>query len=155
MTRRSESGNASERYLARVEEICRLRGATLTPIRRDVLCLLFESPNGLKAYDLLARIREGRSNAAPPTVYRALDFLIEHGLVHKIGRINQYVACRHESHRLPSLYLLCPRCGGVDELADEALADSLLASVGGAGHELDSPEVEITAICPACRLAGA
>ena len=149
----TEAADTCESFLDNVATRCKERGAALTPIRRDVLALLYASPNGLKAYDLLAKVKEARSNATPPTVYRALDFLIEQGLVHKIGRINQFVACRHDSHCLPSLFLVCPRCGKVSELHDHSLMQALMNSIGQAGHQLDSPEVEITAICPACAAA--
>lgn len=138
-------------YLERAETRCRERGAQLTPIRREVLALLYDSENGLKAYDLLAKFKEQRGNATPPTIYRALDFLIEQGLVHKIERLNQFVACRHESHHLPGLFLVCPRCGKVSELQDAALMASLMQRVAEAGHSLDCQEVEISSTCPGCR----
>jgi Fur family transcriptional regulator, zinc uptake regulator len=145
--------DSNEQYLDQVATRCRERGVQLTAIRREVLGLLHRSPNGLKAYDLLARVREERSNATPPTVYRALDFLIEQGLAHKIGRINQFVACHHDSHNLPSLFLVCPQCGKVSELSDQTLMAALLSSLDAAGHRLVSPEVEISALCPACARA--
>lgn len=142
--------DSCEHFLDGAANRCKERGASLTAIRRDVLGMLYRSPNGLKAYDLLARVKEQRNNATPPTIYRALDFLIEQGLVHKIGRINQFVACRHDSHCLPSLFLVCPHCGRVSELLDDALMRSLINSLKSAGHALNSPEVEISAVCPAC-----
>ncbi len=146
------AADTSEALLDRAASSCEAQGARLTPIRRDVLDLLLRNENGLKAYDLLARIKRLRSNATPPTVYRALDFLIEQGLVHKIERINQFVACRHESHHVPGLFLVCPRCGKVSELHDPALMQSLAQSIAQAGHALDCHEVEISSICPLCRL---
>ncbi len=137
-------------YLSSVQTRCQHQGASLTPIRQDVLALLYQHPHGLKAYDLLAQMKQVRSNATPPTVYRALDFLMEQGLAHKIGRMNLFVACRHHSHQLPSLFLACPRCGAVSELAEPTLMQALLSHVSQAGHRLDSPEVEISAICPEC-----
>lgn len=137
-------------YLERASERCKARGTLLTPIRRDVLDLLYETENGLKAYDLLARIKERRSNATPPTVYRALDFLMEQGLVHKIERLNQFVACRHESHQFPGLLMVCRKCGKVSELHDQQLMKTLLHSVKCAGHQLDCQEIEIASICPDC-----
>ena len=138
-------------YLALIEQRCREQQASLTPIRREVLEWLYRHPNGLKAYDLLALVRQQRPNATPPTVYRALDFLIEQGLAHKIGRSNTFVVCRHDSHRLPGLFLLCPRCGGISELPAEAALQALLQALEQAGHRLDSPEVELSAVCPACQ----
>ena len=136
--------------LDRAEAACRARGASLTTIRRDVLELLFRSPSGVKAYDLLARIKEARPSASPPTVYRALDFLIEQGLAHKIGRMNLFVACRHASHQVPSVFLVCPKCNGVTELQEQSVINALSDSLAAAGHRLESPEVEISALCPNC-----
>lgn len=138
-------------FLERANERCKAHGAQLTPIRRDVLGLLYDTENGLKAYDLLARIKEIRSNATPPTVYRALDFLMAQGLVHKIERINQFVVCRHESHQFPGLFMICRQCGKVSELHDAVLMQGLIASVRAAGHVLDCQEVEISSICPDCQ----
>lgn len=147
----SSANSACAAFLDQASERCKARGAQLTPIRRDVLGLLYETENGMKAYDLLAKIKEGRSNATPPTVYRALDFLIEQGLVHKIERINQFVACRHESHQLPGLFMICRRCGKVSELHDHEVMKSLIQRMCDAGYQIDCREVEIASICPGCH----
>ena len=132
------------------EATCRARGTSLTPIRREVLELLYRSPTGVKAYDLLAQIKDARPGASPPTVYRALDFLIEQNLAHKIGRMNLFVACRHASHQIPSLFLVCPKCNGVTELQEQSVMSALSSSLAAAGHRLENPEVEISALCPKC-----
>lgn len=139
--------------LDRAEAGCRARGASLTPIRRMVLAILLRNPGGLKAYDLLERIKADKPGASPPTVYRALDFLIEQGLAHKIGRMNLFVACSQHCHQpqMAALFLVCPRCNGVTELQDDAVIRALSASLVAAGHQLESQEVEIGAICPRCR----
>lgn len=138
-------------FLDRASERCKARGAQLTPIRRDVLGLLHDTENGLKAYDLLARIKALRTNATPPTVYRALDFLIEQGLVHKIERLNQFVACRHESHQLPGLFLVCTGCGSVSELHDHGLIDTVQQQLARVGHRFDCQEIELATRCPDCQ----
>lgn len=146
----SDPVNAEIVLLDRIEQECKSRGASLTAIRREVLGLLYRSPKGVKAYDLLAQIKQERPGASPPTVYRALDFLIEQGLAHKIGRMNLFVACRHNSHQIPSLFLVCPKCSGVTELQEQSVMRALSASLAEAGHQLESPEVEISALCPKC-----
>ena len=140
-------------FLDGAEAHCRARGASLTPIRRMVLAMLHRHPRGLKAYDLLERMKVDKPGASPPTVYRALDFLIEQGLAHKIGRMNLFVACSQQCHQeqMPGLFLVCPRCNGVTELQDESVIRALAASLAAAGHQLESQEVEIGAICPRCR----
>ena len=142
--------------LDQAEAACRSRGASLTPIRRLVLGILLHHPRGLKAYDLLDRIKADKPGASPPTVYRALDFLMEQGLVHKVGRMNLFVACSHHCHHehSPGLFLVCPRCSGVTELQDERVIQALADSLAAAGHRLESQEVEIGAICPGCQQAG-
>lgn len=147
-----DPANAEIVFLDRIEQECKTRGASLTAIRREVLGLLYRSPKGVKAYDLLAQIKQERPGASPPTVYRALDFLIEQGLAHKIGRMNLFVACRHNSHQIPSLFLVCPKCSGVTELQEQSVMRALSVSLAEAGHQLESPEVEISALCPKCAM---
>ena len=79
--------------LARAEDVCRQRGARLTPLRRRVLELVWDSHRAVKAYDLLAALGETAGAAKPPTVYRTLEFLMEHGLVHRIDSLNAFVGC--------------------------------------------------------------
>lgn len=142
-------------FIAHAEAQCRARGTSLTPIRRQVLTLLRRAPGGLKAYDLLDRIKAMRPSATPPTVYRALDFLIEQGLAHKIGRINQFVACNHDCHDLAGLFLVCPDCGKVTELHDETAVRALSRSLAAAGHRLAGSEIELSAVCSDCDHAAA
>lgn len=151
MTAEASCAQIGADYLARAALRCKDQGVQLTPIRRDVLALLLEHDNGLKAYDLLARIKTLRSNATPPTVYRALDFLIEQGLVHKIERLNQFVACRHESHQLPGLFLVCTGCGSVSELHDHGLIDTVQQQLARVGHRFDCQEIELATRCPDCQ----
>jgi hypothetical protein len=93
---------------------------------------------------------QGARRGQPEIVLSILDFLIEQGLAHKIGRMNLFVACRHASHQIPSLFLVCPQCSGVTELQEQWVMSALSTSLAEAGHRLESPEVEISALCPKC-----
>src|SRR5918999_799750 len=93
--------------LDRAAVLCDQRGARLTPLRRRVLELVWRGHEPVGAYDLLAQM--GR--AAPPTVYRALDFLIEQGLVHRIESLNAYVGCDRPEAAHASQFLICTDCG--------------------------------------------
>ena len=148
----SETSQES-RFLDDATRHCAEQGGELTPLRRQVLHHLLRAPGGVKAYDLLARIREHRPGAAPPTVYRALSFLIDHGLAHKIGSANQFIACNRHDHEDASLFLVCPHCGQVTELHDHAAVAALCASLSRAGHALARPEIEISALCARCYAA--
>ncbi|HEX4878604.1 MAG TPA: Fur family transcriptional regulator [Limnobacter sp.] len=132
---------------------CEATGVALTPTRRMVLELLYKAPQGLKAYDLLDQVKAFKAGATPPTVYRALDFLMAHGLVHKISKVNVFRACAQgcHAHAHPGLFLVCPKCNGVEELDDQAATHALLQSLGKRGYTIASEEIEVSALCPACR----
>src|SRR5690606_29433035 len=85
----------ARRFVRAVTEACRARGLRLTPLRLEVLELVAASEKPVKAYDLLDRLKTDRAGAAPPTVYRALDFLLDNGFIHKLESINAYVGCHH------------------------------------------------------------
>lgn len=140
--------------LAAADLHCKKRGASLTVIRRTVLELLYRSPAGMKAYDLLDQVKEFKAGATPPTVYRALDFLMEHGLVHKISKANVFRACSLgcHAHAHPGLFLVCPKCNGVEELDDDSATRSLLKTLSSRGYTIASEEIEVSAVCPACSV---
>ena len=81
--------------LDRAEAICRARGARLTAQRRRVLELVLGAGRPLGAYELLDALRREGGGAGPPTVYRALEFLVAHGLVHRIETLHAFVGCDH------------------------------------------------------------
>ncbi|WP_370264024.1 Fur family transcriptional regulator [Limnobacter sp.] len=135
------------------EAACLSAGAVLTPTRRLVLELLYRAPQGLKAYDLLDQVKTVKAGATPPTVYRALDFLTAQGLVHKISKANVFRACAQgcHAHAHPGLFLVCPKCSGVEELDDDVATHALLQSLGQRGYTIAAEEIEVSALCPACR----
>src|SRR6188472_2050822 len=81
--------------MAAAQTLCDERGQRLTPIRRDVLAALLASHQPLGAYEIMERVAHSGPRPAPITVYRALDFLRENGLVHRIESRNAFVACVH------------------------------------------------------------
>ncbi len=136
--------------LERAEHLCRGRGARLTQQRRTVLRLLCASDKPLSAYELLDRMRGCIKNPAPPTVYRALDFLLEHGLVHKLESLHAFVGCAHPEHTHAGQFLICSDCGDVSELEDSAVAKSLQAAGKAAGFRMTRPVVELIGTCAHC-----
>jgi Fur family zinc uptake transcriptional regulator len=140
--------------LKHAEVLCAERAQRLTPIRRQVLEVLLESHNPLGAYEIMDRAAASGSRPAPITVYRALDFLRDNGLVHRIESRNAFVACvnNHASGDLV-VFLLCERCGAVGEAASVAVADQLKAAARAAGFTPKTPVIEITGICSHCRAA--
>lgn len=134
---------------------CRRRGERLTPIRRKVLELLLTSGKATKAYTLLDEMRKVHAGSAPPTVYRALDFLLAMGLVHRVESINAFAACHDLTHCHHGMLLVCQRCGAVQELHEPAIERALLDKIADSGYRLATDAAELKGVCPACQLGEA
>jgi len=152
------------RALAAAEAHCAARGAKLTELRRHVLGLILESPVPLGAYALLDRLKPTHAGAAPPTVYRAIEFLTEHRLVHRIERLNAFIGCRvgcgeacaaddHAGHAHAAQFLICGRCGRVEEIEDAAVSAALAAASRHAGFAAHHATVEVEGTCRRCIAA--
>lgn len=137
--------------LGRAEALCRARGARLTPPRRRVLEILCASERPLGAYEILAAMRgPGEGSAAPPTVYRALDFLLEQGLIHRLETLHAFIGCTHPDHPHSSQFLICTDCGEVQELADDAVIERLGSAAAESGFRPRRPVVEVIGTCAGC-----
>lgn len=137
--------------LDRAAALCRDRGVRLTPIRRRVLELVWGGHRPLGAYDILDALQAERSGAAPPTVYRALDFLREQGLVHRIESRNSFVGCPDPDTPHGGQFLICCTCGQAAELNDSAIDDAIRLSAARAGFVVGRRTIEIEGECPNCR----
>lgn len=138
--------------IAYAEEQCAARAQRLTPMRRQVLEALLASHSPLGAYDIIERVAATNERPAPISVYRALDFLRDNGLVHRIESRNAFVACGHNHEGDdPVVFLICERCGAVGEAPGGAVAEALKTSSRVAGFLPKSPLIEIVGICSHCR----
>lgn len=141
----------TEALLARAGAICLRRGARLTPLRRQVLGLVLEAENCVGAYELLERLRRTHPGAAPPTVYRALDFLLANGLIHRVERLSAFVGCvAEEAGGHAAQFLICRACGRVTELDDHELAAALAAAARRHGFAVSGATIEAEGLCRAC-----
>jgi Fur family transcriptional regulator, zinc uptake regulator len=140
-----------EEALDRAAQLCAARGARLTELRRQVLQLVWRGHEAVGAYAVLEALRRSHPGAAPPTVYRALDFLIEHGLIHRIESLNAYVGCSRPEQRHMSQFLICGKCGGAAELDDPAIADAVLRRASELGFAVEQQTIELRGLCPRCR----
>ncbi|ACD19258.1 Fur family transcriptional regulator [Paraburkholderia phytofirmans] len=144
-------GVSQEAALTLAEEYCRERGEKLTPIRRKVLELLLNSGRATKAYSLLDEMRQIHPGSAPPTVYRALDFLLSAGLVHRIESINAFTVCHDLTQCQHGILVVCQQCGNVTELHQPKLRQALVAQIEDSGYRLASDEIELKGLCAACQ----
>ncbi len=145
-----------ERRLKLAADACRSAGSELTPLRRGVLSLILEAKTPPTAYQLLDRLSATRKKGvAPPTIYRALDFLISHELVHKIERLNAFVPCIEPGHHGdPAAFLICRSCGAVEEVDDPTVSEAIERVAVGKGFRAARSMVEIEGVCAACARAG-
>jgi len=143
------SPQEAEAFLAQAETLVQNKGQKLTRIRRKVLHLLLESSEPAKAYDLLANL-DGEGAAKPPTIYRALDFLQDMGLAHKIESLNAYVACGHASHPHSAVFLICESCGGAEELHAVDTSKALTKETKAAGFNIRTAVIEARGTCRNC-----
>jgi Fur family zinc uptake transcriptional regulator len=142
---------ATQDLLGEADRLCRQRGVRLTDQRRRVLKILSGLSRPAGAYELLDRLKAGVPGATPPTVYRALGFLVAQGLVHKLESLNAYVGCHHPGEPHRSQFLICRQCGEVRELEDGAVERSLGSLLDSEGFCPERRVVEITGRCARCR----
>jgi Fur family transcriptional regulator, zinc uptake regulator len=142
---------AVERQLDEAATACAKHGAQFTELRRSVLTLILEADAPLTAYQLLDRLKENRKGAVPPTIYRALDFLTEQGLIHKVKCLNAFIPCtdsEHDHHAVQ--FLICQKCGTVSEIEDHAISQALERAAEKQGFHPNHAIVELDGTCAAC-----
>ncbi|MDZ7825889.1 MAG: Fur family transcriptional regulator [Gammaproteobacteria bacterium] len=136
--------------LAAAERICGERSARLTPDRRRVLELVWGSHDVIGAYEILAELQKEDPSAKPPTVYRALDFLIKLGLIHRIESANGFTRCEEPDRHRVCQFLVCDECGLVEELHSRPLARSLTEQAEQSGFHPTWQTVEVHGLCRNC-----
>ena len=148
----------SRAFVRAVEKAGSERGLRLTPIRAGVLALIAAAGKPVKAYDLLEQVRasgEGVGADAPPTIYRALDFLLANGFIHKLQSVNAFVACHHPNsaqHSVP--FLICDRCHNAVELEDRDVVASLDERARALGFVPQTQTLEVHGLCARCAEEG-
>lgn len=137
--------------LKHAKSLCKSQGQRLTPIRELVLRLVWQSHKPLGAYELLPRLAEAGFNSAPPTVYRALDFLQELGLIHRISSMNAFIGCTQPDHPHPTAFMICRTCRTAAELDTTALEVLFNSSANNQGFRIEQQSVELLGLCQSCQ----
>lgn len=149
-------GHAPGEQMALAASLCDARGARLTTLRRQILELLCESGRPVGAYELIGALKlKGSRPVGPPTVYRALEFLMAHGLVSKIASRNAYVPCAHPGHRHNCLFFICSNCGVSVELEDRGIEGRLAEDAAALGFRVRRRLIEVEGTCRLCVEGGA
>lgn len=136
--------------LATARTLCDERGTQLTPLREKVLQIVWKSHKPVGAYDVLDELARSHKAARPPTVYRALDFLMGEGLIHKIESLNAYLGCIEAGAPHTGQFLICRNCGATEEIVDPKLDTALEAAAARAHFKAERKIVEISGLCARC-----
>jgi Fur family zinc uptake transcriptional regulator len=137
--------------IQRAEALTAATGARLTPVRRRVLEILLEEHKALGAYDVLARLAQDGFGNQPPVAYRALEFLVDQGLAHRIQRLNAFTACAHMGEDHAPAFLICRTCHMVAEAEATDARAALDSEAARAGFQVERTTIEALGLCPACR----
>lgn len=137
--------------MEQIESYCQQKGLRLTPIRKRVLELIVLADKPVKAYELLDQLKLERPGAAPPTIYRALEFLLQHHFIHRIETLNAFVSCMHPDHPHEGQFLICNRCQQVVEIEDQVLNDRLSKAAQSEGFKPSHQVLEIYGCCDDCQ----
>jgi len=136
--------------LQQADTLCRNRGARLTPQRRRVLELVWDSHEPIGAYAILDLMAAGAARPAPITVYRALDFLQAHGLIHRVASRNAFVGCAEPGSGHGSRFLICRGCRAVAEIHDTRLDRAIARAAADGGFRLEECRLELEGWCQHC-----
>lgn len=136
--------------LARAERLCEERGVRFTPQRRRVLELVWFNHESAKAYDLLEALKASDPSAKPATIYRALDFLLEQGFIHRVESLNAYVGCPEPENRHERLLLICESCHRVEERPAPAVMRIAAEEIAAAGFTPNRQAFEVHGLCADC-----
>jgi len=139
--------------LSEARELCRRRKLRFTEVRERVLELIWQSHRPLGAYDILGSLAAEGHSDAPPTVYRALDFLLNNGLIHRIASLNAYTGCIHQGQPHDSVFLICRECQSALELDSTMVTDAIVTAAHQQGFSPEKATLEINGLCPACHVA--
>jgi Fur family zinc uptake transcriptional regulator len=139
-----------ETAITEAELHCAAEGLRFTPVRRAALEILLREHRALGAYELLDRLRDAGFGAQPPVAYRALDFLVANGFVHKIERLNAFIACAHPGASHSPAFLICRKCDAVAETHSAPARGTLGDAACATGFTIERTVVEALGLCPSC-----
>jgi Fur family zinc uptake transcriptional regulator len=145
-----DHGRCLNKAIQTAEKLCADRGVRLTPTRRKVLELIWESHQAVKAYDLLDRIKPVDRSAKPATVYRALDFLLEQGLIHRVESLNAFIGCNCSERQHDQLLLICVQCHEVEERPGVTVMEAVARELEEAGFSIHRKAIEVHGVCSHC-----
>jgi len=139
--------------LQQAETLCVKNNLRLTPLRRRILKLIWQNHQPVGAYELLDLLQQ-EGKAAPPTVYRTLDFLLEHGLIHRLASRTAYFGCSQPGQKHSGQVLICESCNVLAELDSNSITHQIDSTAASVGFQVREQLVEVSGLCPRCLQGG-
>lgn len=137
--------------LAEAKAILAAKGARLTPVRKRTLEILLEAHRAMGAYEVLDRLANEGYGRQPPVAYRALEFLVEHGLAHRVQLLNAFAACLGPGDDHEPAFLICKGCNRVAEAPADQVRAALEATASALDFTVERMSLEAVGTCPSCR----
>lgn len=142
-----------DQAMRQAEELCQQKQLRLTELRKQVLSLVWQTHKPIGAYAIMELLQaaSSRQRVAPPTVYRTLDFLVEHGFVHKVRTLNAFIGCSNPQHKQCDALLICTVCGYTEELPNNTIQQTIRLSASKQGFSVEEQILEIAGCCAYCK----
>jgi Fur family transcriptional regulator, zinc uptake regulator len=148
-----DHAHCEKHAISAAHRVCAARQLTLTPVRTRVFQIVWRSHEPVGAYEILAALSKDRERPGPPTVYRALEFLVQAGLVHRLDALNAFVGCQYPEAEHEPHFLICQQCKHVAEMAGSRLTHTLRRQAHALGFPLGHCSIEIKTLCARCAAA--
>ena len=148
---RHNHAHCTQEALEQAELSCTDKGLKLTTLRKEVLAIVWQTHKPVGAYDVLEKLRTRGQKPSPPTAYRALDFLVEARLIHRLESLNSYIGCPAPDEHHQGQFLICTQCRGVAEIEDLRIVKAIDATAASIGFNANRQTIEITGLCDACE----
>lgn len=137
--------------LERVRTAFAARQIRMTDLRRQVFEEIAASHAAVGAYDVQERLAKKGTRLAPVSIYRALEALLEAGVVHRLESRNAYFACHgHHGAGSVQVVLTCTRCGDVAEVGGDSVLKAIEAAAAKAAFKPAASIVEVSGVCGNC-----
>ncbi len=136
--------------LERARDICLIKNLRFTAIRQRVFLLMLEQEGAVSAYNLLEQLKKYDSSAKPPTIYRALAFLLDNHFIHRIESLNAYLKCEHFGCEHPMQLLICEKCKRIIELSDPIIDNAFSEQATQSGFKITNKVLEAHGLCHDC-----
>lgn len=146
-----DHSHCQTKALAAAKQECAKQGLRLTKIRTEVLEIIWASHNPIGAYDVLQKLQERGHKPAPPTAYRALDFLVSAHLIHRLESLNAYIGCPSPDANHQCQFYICKECGHIAESNNQEVAQALSNGAAELGFASQQPIIEVHGVCRNCQ----